>query len=156
MAYQEEESVGLSGGGGGGWPIRRREESPWDHTHMPTRPTPPHSPADERGDDHTPGGAAAVSAGLLLAVRVAAVRRLLVLTPAATQPEGVEEEEEEVQAQAQQRHGAQQQHRLETQEARGRGGARSSFMYQVASSSNTGDIHTGRSHTLNTRTRRVI
>lgn len=47
------------------------------------------SPADERGDDDTPGGAAAVGVGLLLA-----------LLPPAAQPEGVEEQEEEVQGQA--------------------------------------------------------
>ena len=92
------------GAGGGRWPIRRREGGEGCAC----------SPADERGDDDTPGRAAAVGAGLL-GVRVAAVRRLLVLAPAAAQPEGVKEEEEEVQAQAQQGHAAQQQHRLEAE-----------------------------------------
>lgn len=65
------------------------------------------SPADQRGDDDAPGGAAAVGAGRLR-VHVA-VRGVLALAPPAAQPEGVEEEEEEVQGQAQQRHGAEQQ-----------------------------------------------
>lgn len=65
------------------------------------------SPADQRGDDDAPGGAAAVGAGGLR-VHVP-VRGLVTLAPPAAQPEGVEEEEEEVQGQAQQRHGAEQQ-----------------------------------------------
>ena len=47
------------------------------------------SPADERGDDDTPGGAAAVGPDGLLA-----------LGASAAQPEGVEEEEDQVQGQA--------------------------------------------------------
>lgn len=50
-------------------------------------------PADERGDDHTPGGAAAIGVG-----------RILALPSATTQPERVKEEEEEVQCQTHQRH----------------------------------------------------
>lgn len=68
------------------------------------------SPADQRGDDDAPGGAAAVGAGLLR-VRVA-VRGVVALAPPTAEPEGVEEEEEEVQGQAQQRHGAEQQNGL--------------------------------------------
>lgn len=59
------------------------------------------SPAHERGDDDTPGGAAAVG-----------VRRFFALPTATAQPEGVEEEEEEVQSKAGQRHSPQQQQRL--------------------------------------------
>ena len=47
------------------------------------------SPADERGDDDTPGGAAAVGPGGLLA-----------LGAPAAQPEGVKEQEDQVQGQA--------------------------------------------------------
>lgn len=69
------------------------------------------SPADERGDDDAPGGAAAVRAGLLgVSVRV---RRVVPLTSPAAEPERVEEEKDEVQAQTQQRHRAQQQNGLE-------------------------------------------
>lgn len=68
------------------------------------------SPADERGDDDAPGGAAAVGAGLLR-VRVR-VRGVVALAPPAAKPEGVEEEKEEVQGQTQQCHGAQQQNGL--------------------------------------------
>lgn len=72
------------------------------------------SPADERGDDDAPGSAAAVGAGLLR-VRVG-VRGVVALAPPAAKPEGVEEEEEEVQAQTQQRHGAEQQDGLSGKE----------------------------------------
>lgn len=69
------------------------------------------SPADERGDDDAPSGAAAVSAGLL-GVRTG-VRGIVTLAPPAAKPERVEEEEEEVQAQTQQRYRAEQQNGLE-------------------------------------------
>lgn len=69
------------------------------------------SPADQRGDDDTPGGAAAVSAGLLR-VRMG-VRGIVTLAPSAAEPERVEEEEEEVQAQTQQCDGAEQQDGLQ-------------------------------------------
>lgn len=72
------------------------------------------SPADECGDDDAPGGAAAVSAGLL-GVRMG-VRGIITLASPAAKPEWVEEEEEEIQAQAQQRQGTKQQNRLMTQE----------------------------------------
>lgn len=68
------------------------------------------SPADERGDDDAPGGAAAVGAGLLR-VRMG-VRGVVALAPPAAKPEGVEEEEEEVQGQTQQCHGTEQQNGL--------------------------------------------
>lgn len=68
------------------------------------------SPADECGDDDTPGGAAAVSAGLLgMGMRV---RGIVTLASPAAEPERVEEEEEEVQAQTQQCHSAEQQNGL--------------------------------------------
>lgn len=69
------------------------------------------SPAHQRGDDDAPGGAAAVGAGLLR-VRMG-VRGVVTLAPPAAEPEGVEEQEEEVQAQAEQRHGAEEQDGLQ-------------------------------------------
>lgn len=67
-------------------------------------------PADERGDDDAPGGAAAVSAWLL---RVGAgVGGFVTLASPATKPKWVEEEEYEVQAQTHQSHGCEQQYRL--------------------------------------------
>lgn len=84
----------------------------------PSGPTPTwpglalRSPADQRGDDHAPGGAAAVG-----------IQMLLALAPSAAQPEGVEEQEEEVQGEAGQRGGPQQQQRLwEVGRRRWRGG----------------------------------
>lgn len=61
-----------------------------------------HRPAHERGDDHTPSGAAAVRIG-----------RVLVLPTTAAQPKGVEKEEQEVQCQTHQCCCTQQQHRLQ-------------------------------------------
>lgn len=66
-------------------------------------------PADQGGDDDAPGGAAAVSIEVLLALAV----------PAA-QPEGVEQQEEQVQSQAGEGNATQQQqglqgHRLNSQ-----------------------------------------
>lgn len=52
------------------------------------------SPADKRGNDDAPGGAAAVGAGLL-GVRMG-VRGIVTLASPAAEPERVEEEEEEV------------------------------------------------------------
>lgn len=68
------------------------------------------SPADERGDDDAPGGAAAVGAGLL-GVGVG-VRGIVTLASPAAKPEWIEEEEEEVQAQTQQCHSTEQQNGL--------------------------------------------
>lgn len=68
------------------------------------------SPADKCGNDDAPGGAAAVSAGLL-GVRMG-VRGIVTLASPAAKPERVEEKEEEVEAQTQQRHSTEQQNRL--------------------------------------------
>lgn len=72
------------------------------------------SPAHQRGDDDTPGSAAAVGARLL-GVRVG-VRGVVALAPPAAEPEGVEEQEEEVQAQAEHRHGTEEQDGLRRDE----------------------------------------
>lgn len=76
--------------------------APSSRTTPPMAPLrPARSPADQRGDDDAPGGAAAVCVQVLLA-----------LAPPAAQPEGVEEQEDEVQGEAGQRSGPQQQQRL--------------------------------------------
>lgn len=68
------------------------------------------SPADKRGDDDAPGGAAAVSTGLLGVWM--GVRGIVTLASPAAKPERVKEQEEEVQAQTQQRHSTEQQNGL--------------------------------------------
>lgn len=84
---------------------------PWRRKQRRNRSSAGVSPADERGDDDAPGGAAAVGAGLLR-VRVGVRGRVVAFAPPAAKPEGVEEEEEEVQGQAQQGYGAEQQNGL--------------------------------------------
>lgn len=68
------------------------------------------SPADECGNDDAPSGAAAVSARLL-GVHMG-VWGLITLASPAAKPERVEKEENKVQAQTQQRHSTEEQHRL--------------------------------------------
>lgn len=69
------------------------------------------SPAHQRGDDDTPGSAAAVGTWLLWVWM--GMWGVVTLAPPAAEPEGVEEQEEEVQTQAKQCHGTEEQDGLQ-------------------------------------------